>query len=162
MAGNECEVKVMSEVEYKEGFYHLYNPSEEGPVLVHGYHCTDMGGEFVFGFNTHDGGNLVPLSDLGKDSRVVPVAVSEQNMPQYQCYKRVWAHKIKEIAECPFGGGATITPDDSTYQPFKVSYAYLKRNKVMHAGGYYVRYEDGYESYSPEEPFEAGYALIAD
>ena len=84
----------MSEVEYKEGFYHLYNPSEEEPVLVHGYHCTDMGGEFVFGFNTHDGGNLVPLSDLGKDSRVVPVAVSEQNNLVHPSDLKVWTCKI--------------------------------------------------------------------
>ena len=28
------------------------------------------------------------------------------------------------------------------------------------SGGYYVRYEDGYESYSPAEAFESGYTPI--
>lgn len=34
-----------------------------------------MGGEFVFGFNTYDGGNLVPLSDLMDDTKVIPVEI---------------------------------------------------------------------------------------
>ncbi|EPJ3208563.1 hypothetical protein JGC44_21260 [Salmonella enterica subsp. enterica serovar Derby] len=29
-------------------------------------------------------------------------------------------------------------------------------------GGYFVRYEDGYESYSPVEAFEKGYLTLAD
>ena len=30
------------------------------------------------------------------------------------------------------------------------------------AGGYYVRYPDGYESWSPAEAFEEGYTLVDD
>ena len=64
-------------MKYTEGFYHLYSVDEIEPVLVYGYNCTDMGGEFVFGFNTHDGGHLLPLSDLRCDSRVVKVEITE-------------------------------------------------------------------------------------
>jgi len=60
----------------EEGFYYLYNPEEKEPVLVHGYRCTDMEGVFVFGFNTHDGGGLLPLSDLSEGSTVVKVNIT--------------------------------------------------------------------------------------
>lgn len=66
----------MSE-EYEEGFYFLINSEEPEPVLVHGYHRTDMGGAFVFGFNAHDGGGLLPLSDLRSGSTVIPVCAQE-------------------------------------------------------------------------------------
>ena len=61
----------------EEGFYHLYSKHEIDPVLVHGYNCTDEGGDFVFGFNTHDGAGLVKLSDLTEDTKIVPVRVQE-------------------------------------------------------------------------------------
>lgn len=41
-----------------------------------------------------------------------------------------------------------------------VDVSYLNKHKPE-PGGYYVRYEDGYESYSPPEAFEAGYTRIA-
>ena len=67
----------MAKKKMKEGFYHLYNPNEKEPVLVHGYYCTDMDGQFVFGFNTHDGGSLLPLTDLSKESLAIPVTIME-------------------------------------------------------------------------------------
>ncbi len=63
--------------DYEEGFYNLHCAGEPEPVLVHGYKCTDMGGQFVFGFNTHDGGGLLPLSDLSSGSTVVKVEILE-------------------------------------------------------------------------------------
>ena len=63
----------------EEGFYHLYTPEEKEPVLVHGYKCTDMKGAFVFGFNTHDGGGLLPISDLKEDSTVVKLCITEDS-----------------------------------------------------------------------------------
>lgn len=60
----------------KEGYYYLKKPGEE-PTLVHGYHCTDLNGEFIFGFNTYDGGGYVALSGLTKDTVIVPVKVEE-------------------------------------------------------------------------------------
>ena len=57
--------------------YNLYSPDEKEPVLVHGYNCTDLGGQFVFGFNTHDGSSLVKLSDLLEDSYAIKVDIIE-------------------------------------------------------------------------------------
>ena len=59
----------------EEGFYYLHPPSEPEPTLTHGYYCSDLGGRFVFGFNTHDGGGLVELSDLTSGTTVTSVAI---------------------------------------------------------------------------------------
>ena len=63
--------------EMEEGFYHLYSKNEKEPVLVHGYICSDLNGQFVFGFNTHDGGGLVRLNELTKDTKIIPVDITE-------------------------------------------------------------------------------------
>lgn len=108
-------------------------------------------------------------------------------MPLYQCHKIVWALKIAaiqsandskrptveelesllktqeelEIDTMPNGeiraiSSAIITPSEPGFAPFKVSAKYVKKHKPE-AGGYYVRYIDGYESYSPAKAFEEGY-----
>lgn len=61
----------------KEGFYYLKSSDEPEPTLVYGYKCTDEGGAFGFGFNTHDGGGFLPLSDLIATTKVVPVEINE-------------------------------------------------------------------------------------
>lgn len=97
-----------------------------------------------------------------------------REMPRYKCHKEVWALKIKEIIyhahEDPsvsiaefastdeFQGGH-IMPEDDGYGPVPFDAAYYHKHKPE-AGGYYVQYEDGYKSYSPAEPFEAGYSRI--
>jgi len=63
--------------DYKEGFYYLYAENEVEPTLVHGYYCTDLNGEFVFGFNMYDGGNLVQAQDLTASTIVKPVVIKE-------------------------------------------------------------------------------------
>lgn len=65
-----------NDFEPKEGFYFLKTKAEK-PVLVHGYFCTDLKGKFVFGFNTHDGGNLVTLDDLREESEIIPAVIYE-------------------------------------------------------------------------------------
>jgi hypothetical protein len=60
----------------EEGLYYLQHVSEPKPTLVYGYKCADMDGEFVFGFNTYDGGGLVPLSDLTSGTKIIPVKVT--------------------------------------------------------------------------------------
>ena len=59
----------------KEGFYYLQGVDEDEPTLVHGYHCTDMGGKFVFGFNTYDGGGLIPFDDISEGTMIMPVTI---------------------------------------------------------------------------------------
>lgn len=94
-------------------------------------------------------------------------------LPRYQCHKQVYALKIKSIERLPeesrtnsdresdgCGSGAIVTPEeDRRYAPFTVSADYLRRHKPV-AGGYYVVYDDGYQSFSPAKAFEEGYTLI--
>ena len=85
-------------------------------------------------------------------------------LPQYKCHKVVGALKIKAVVDSTMprseaDGTRSIVPEDGRYSPFHVSADYVRRHKPQ-AGGYYVSYEDGYESYSPAEAFESGYTLI--
>ncbi len=89
-------------------------------------------------------------------------------LPRYKCHKEVWALKIKAIAfdvdladaaGRETDGSAMITPDEPSYAPFRVDREYLKKHRPS-AGGYYVRYADNYESFSPATAFEEGYTRI--
>jgi hypothetical protein len=75
-------------------------------------------------------------------------------MQKYKSHKVVEAMKIEEmnfdVPDAPFLAG-----DHGPIQP-KPGY-FVRHNPDV--GGYYVRYKDGYESYSPVEAFEAGYTL---
>lgn len=83
-----------------------------------------------------------------------------REMPRYQCHKKVWALKIKAIdLELKGYVGATITPEDPGYAPFKVDAAYMDKHKPV-VGGYYVVYDDSYKSFSPAKAFEEGYIRI--
>lgn len=83
-----------------------------------------------------------------------------QELPLYQCHKKVRALQIREIHRAPNGEpGAYIYPAEPGYAPFHVTEEWLKRH-LPSAGGYFVLYEDGYKSYSPRLPFEQGYTLL--
>ena len=92
-----------------------------------------------------------------------PGALAE--MPRYKCHKEVRALKIAEVAIDAEGepqetdGSAVITPDNARYAPFRVNREYMAKHRPV-AGGYYVVYEDDYQSFSPAEAFEKGYTLI--
>lgn len=80
--------------------------------------------------------------------------------PLYQCHKQVRALKILDIVRHDHPvKAATIFPSESPYPPFCVDQAYLDKHNPQ-PGGYYVQYEDGYQSFSPAKAFEDGYALI--
>ena len=79
-------------------------------------------------------------------------------MPRYKCHKEVWALKISAIIrDSP--GTTLITPEDDRYAPVSVSNEYVYKH-CPHVGGYFVVYEDGYQSFSPADVFEAGYTMI--
>ena len=89
-------------------------------------------------------------------------------MPRYKCHKEVWALKIasiildSEIAkkeDRETDGSATIVPVENNFAPFTVDIAYVRKHRPQ-AGGYYVKYKDGYESFSPADAFESGYSRI--
>ncbi|NER82762.1 MAG: hypothetical protein F6K42_25045, partial [Leptolyngbya sp. SIO1D8] len=91
-------------------------------------------------------------------------------MPRYQCHKQVWALKIKEIEFLSEGGEIVelsgendeaelaevaygmIAPAEDGYAPFRVDAAYVRKH-LPQIGGYYVVYDDGYQSWSPAEAF---------
>lgn len=95
--------------------------------------------------------------------------MEQQQMPRYQCHKKVWALKIELVDHKPnpdhtgktgaSSYGAIIHPEDKRYPPFDVSPEYVCKHRP-HDGGYYVVYDDGYESFSPANAFEAGYSAI--
>lgn len=84
-------------------------------------------------------------------------------MPRYKCHKEVHALKIAQIhpdhPACVLPGDAMLTPEDTTYAPFLVRADYMRKHKPE-IGGYYVVYDDGYQSFSPAMAFEGGYTRI--
>lgn len=82
---------------------------------------------------------------------------NDRELPRYKCHKQVSAAKIAAIKW--EDGGWVITPADEGCAPFRVQAGYVHKHNPQ-PGGYYVRYEDGYESWSPAEAFEAGYTLM--
>lgn len=78
-------------------------------------------------------------------------------MPLYQCQKQVRALKIEEIEL------GLMCSEEST---LKLAGGYIVRRDTAwmtrhlpEVGGYFVRYADGYCSYSPAKAFEEGYTL---
>lgn len=77
-----------------------------------------------------------------------------REMPKYRSHKEVRALKIKSI----YKETCIIVPEEN-YPTFMVSHEYIDKHKPE-AGGYYVQYENGYESFSPAKAFEEGYTKI--
>jgi len=82
---------------------------------------------------------------------------TQAELPRYRSHKIVWALKISGIE--PTDDGAIILPTEEGFGPFKVDLVYVKRHNPK-VNGYYVVYEDGYKSWSPEKAFEDGYTAI--
>lgn len=71
-------------------------------------------------------------------------------LEKYKCHKIVQAARILGISltgELAFGTDNFILKDKKWLDKFKPG-----------VGGYFVVYEDGYESYSPAKAFEEGYS----
>ena len=99
-------------------------------------------------------------------------ASGQPALPLYRSHKLVRALKIKAIETLPTideldrilneqavdgdGIGGTITPEEAGYRSFTVSHGYISKHSPK-VGGYFVVYEDGYQSFSPAAPFESGY-----
>lgn len=73
-------------------------------------------------------------------------------MDRYTCHKEVEAAKIQVIDH---NNKIIHFVDDLR---IIVTAAWLSKHSPE-PGGYFVRYKDGYESYSPAEAFEGGYTL---
>lgn len=86
--------------------------------------------------------------------------MSVRELPAYVCHKRVRAARIKAI-RIDFDGAA-ILKLDGQMEPLVVPAEWAERFKPKRTDpdlGVYVVYEDGYASWSPTAPFEAGYTL---
>lgn len=86
-------------------------------------------------------------------------------LPQYQCHKKVHAAKIVYIDGGP--GPRRLGLDcDGRDTAEGVANGSVLVTAVWHdkhapqVGGYYVQYEDGYESFSPAAAFESGYTRM--
>lgn len=79
------------------------------------------------------------------------------NLPKYKCHKVVQAGKILRMDIDKFGNYVLDIEDAGG--PITVTDAFMHRHRPQ-VGGYYVRYEDGYESFSPAKAFENGYTRI--
>lgn len=82
-----------------------------------------------------------------------------KELPRYACHKEVQAVKVKSIAYAPGGGGYLITPVEPGYDPILVTTEWQDKHGAK-SGGYFVRYKDGYESFSPAAAFEEGYTAV--
>lgn len=83
-----------------------------------------------------------------------------REMPKYKSHKIVHALKIHNIDLDVASGNAMITPAEQGYAPFVVEAEYMGKHKPR-IGGYYVVYDDGYQSWSPADAFEKGYTLVS-
>lgn len=81
-------------------------------------------------------------------------------LPVYRCHKTVGALKIRAVNLVNDEGWNLLFFEDRNYPPMQVSDAYIQKHDPR-PGGYFIHYEDGYESWSPADVFEAGYALIS-
>lgn len=83
-------------------------------------------------------------------------------MPLYKCHKEVRARKIASIEPMTKDGEPTgaMLSFENPYAVKFVDSAFIARMKFDAECGYYVVYEDGYESWSPTAAFEAGYTRI--
>ena len=84
--------------------------------------------------------------------------VSPNQLPEYQCHKKVRAFKISSIED---HGDVFVLNGETSLQACVVFKSFIDKHNPE-VGGYYVRYRDGYESFSPADAFEDGYSLITD
>jgi hypothetical protein len=84
--------------------------------------------------------------------------MGDSPFPFYRSHKLVQAAKIVTVEEDESGAGR-IFCEELGATPLSVSVEYMQKHKPQ-PGGYWVRYGDGYESWSPAEAFEGGYTKV--
>ncbi|MEI7375666.1 DUF2829 domain-containing protein [Dickeya chrysanthemi] len=79
-------------------------------------------------------------------------------LPRYRCHKVVQAAKIIDV-NLLGSGKSSLTLDGDVL--LLAERGYIEKHNPQ-PGGYFVLYEDGYQSYSPAAVFEAGYTRLPD
>lgn len=80
-----------------------------------------------------------------------------KSMPEYQCHKKVKAAKISRIERAGTNYYEIIF--SGKIDSIDVDKSFIEKHNPE-VGGYFVIYEDGYQSYSPAKSFESGYSKI--
>lgn len=76
-------------------------------------------------------------------------------LPLYRCHKLVRAARIAAV-----GHGELLLLLEGEAATRVVGQAFIDKHQPV-TGGYFVVYEDGYESFSPAAAFESGYFAVA-
>lgn len=84
-----------------------------------------------------------------------------ENAPKYKCHKTVKALKIAKINQLAGLLGSVAHFEEPGNPPAELSHEFCVKHRPV-VGGYIVKYEDGYLSFSPAKAFEEGYSLISD
>lgn len=79
-------------------------------------------------------------------------------LPRWNCHKSVFADKITAIQTTETAGHVTTAWNLACGAVVSVAPEMILRGSPV-LGDYYVRYDDGYESWSPVKAFEEGYTL---
>lgn len=82
-------------------------------------------------------------------------------MRKYKSHKIVEAAKIADIVNPSHNPDASILLEGG--ESVRPSYQWWERwanSNDNWVGGYYVRYSDGYDSWSPAQAFEEGYTVV--
>jgi hypothetical protein len=93
-----------------------------------------------------------------------PMIEIAQRLPEFQSHKIVRAALILAVALHDTGTGTLTLQIPSGENPahkvdISVTSAYMQKHQPQ-VDGYYVLYQDGYESFSPAEAFEEGYNAV--
>jgi len=84
-----------------------------------------------------------------------------EELPEYKCHKIVKAAKITEIhypgLSSPHFPNTILVLDLGL--SVEVNSLWVDKH-MPKPGGYFIVYEDGYTSYSPDKAFETGYSKI--
>lgn len=82
-------------------------------------------------------------------------------LPQFQCIKKVRAGKIVKITNTDKGVIKLdlFVGEDKPYVEQEVTPGFMARHRPE-VGGYFVKYNSGYESYSPGKEFDEGYVQL--
>lgn len=84
---------------------------------------------------------------------------SNVEMPCYRSHKTVRALKIVRVLGVTGKPNSRIlVPEDVNYDNVGVDHNFVAKHKPF-AGGYFIVYKDGYQSFSPAQAFEDGYHL---
>lgn len=96
---------------------------------------------------------------LSPESSAETTQPAKQPLPRYACHKEVQAVQIKHVVFISGVQGYLIHPMEPGISPIAVPCDWQDKHGAK-PGGYFVRYKDGYESFSPARAFEEGYTRV--